>query len=63
LRAACGRYAVHHACGDWRELVESDAVHAVAICTPNDTHASIALAALRNGKPPSAQPAKTGFLP
>ncbi|HVZ81886.1 MAG TPA: Gfo/Idh/MocA family oxidoreductase [bacterium] len=35
---------------DWTHLVESDQVDAVSICTPNFTHAAIAIRALRAGK-------------
>ncbi|MEO3856514.1 Gfo/Idh/MocA family oxidoreductase [Acrocarpospora sp. B8E8] len=35
---------------DWRCLVERDDVDLVDICTPGDTHAPIAIAALRAGK-------------
>ncbi|WP_447007483.1 Gfo/Idh/MocA family protein [Saccharothrix isguenensis] len=35
---------------DWRALVARDDVHVVDICTPGDTHAEIALAALAAGK-------------
>ena len=35
---------------DWREVVTSDEVDIVDICTPGDTHAEIALAALAAGK-------------
>ncbi|MEU4424806.1 Gfo/Idh/MocA family oxidoreductase [Actinoplanes sp. NPDC024001] len=35
---------------DWRAIVESDAIDLVDICTPGDTHAEIALAALAAGK-------------
>src|SRR5439155_17663949 len=35
---------------DWRKLVESKDVDAVDICTPNNTHKEIALAAARAGK-------------
>ncbi|MEV0066628.1 MULTISPECIES: Gfo/Idh/MocA family protein [unclassified Amycolatopsis] len=35
---------------DWKRLVESDEVGLVDICTPGDTHAEIALAALAAGK-------------
>ncbi|MCE7000447.1 Gfo/Idh/MocA family oxidoreductase [Saccharothrix sp. S26] len=35
---------------DWRALVARDDVHLVDICTPGDTHAEIALAALAAGK-------------
>lgn len=48
--AAQRRYAIEHSYGDWRELVSSERVDAVAICTPNDVHAEVALAALRFGK-------------
>ena len=35
---------------DWRALVERDDVDLVDICTPGNTHAAIAIAALRAGK-------------
>lgn len=35
---------------DWRKLVERDDVDAVDICTPNDSHREIALAAAEKGK-------------
>jgi predicted dehydrogenase len=35
---------------DWREVVERDDIDLVDICTPGDTHAEIAVAALRAGK-------------
>src|SRR5205085_877336 len=35
---------------DWRKLVERKDVDAVDICTPNNTHREIALAAARAGK-------------
>src|SRR5262249_12478145 len=35
---------------DWHELVTLDDLDVVDICTPNQTHAPIALAALRAGK-------------
>ncbi len=35
---------------DWRKVVEDDKVELVSICTPNDTHAEIAIAALQAGK-------------
>jgi predicted dehydrogenase len=35
---------------DWRELVKRDDVQIVDICTPGDSHAEIAIAALRAGK-------------
>ena len=35
---------------DWRKLVERKDIDAVDICTPNDTHAEIAIAAAQAGK-------------
>ncbi|WP_328466582.1 Gfo/Idh/MocA family oxidoreductase [Actinoplanes sp. NBC_00393] len=35
---------------DWRSVVDSDEIDLVDICTPGDTHAEIALAALAAGK-------------
>ena len=35
---------------DWRELVKRDDVDAIDICTPNNSHFDIAMAAIENGK-------------
>lgn len=35
---------------DWRQLIARDDIDAVDICTPNDTHAEIAIAAAKAGK-------------
>ena len=35
---------------DWKKLIERDDIDAVDICTPNDTHAEIAIAAAAKGK-------------
>jgi predicted dehydrogenase len=35
---------------DWRKVVENPAIDAVDICTPNNLHAEIAIAAAQNGK-------------
>ena len=37
--------------GEWEPLVEGDLVDAVAVCTHNDSHGAIALAAAEAGKP------------
>jgi predicted dehydrogenase len=61
LKAACGRNAdkvkVFAAQGgweraetDWRRLVEAPDIDAIDICTPNDMHQQIAIAAAANGK-------------
>jgi predicted dehydrogenase len=35
---------------DWRRLLDRDDIHVIDICTPGDTHAEIAVAALEAGK-------------
>src|SRR5260370_42697084 len=35
---------------DWRKLVERKDIDLIDICTPNNTHAEIAIAAAKNGK-------------
>src|SRR3989337_2025122 len=35
---------------DWKKLVDRDDIDAIDICTPNDTHAPIAIAAAKAGK-------------
>jgi predicted dehydrogenase len=49
-RAAAHRYGWRHAETDWHALLERDDVQLVDICTPGDTHAEIAIAALDAGK-------------
>ncbi|HEY0718652.1 MAG TPA: Gfo/Idh/MocA family oxidoreductase [Streptosporangiaceae bacterium] len=49
-RAAARRYGWRHAETSWRALIERDDVQLVDICTPGDTHAEIAIAALDAGK-------------
>jgi len=49
-RFAARRYGWHHVETDWRALIERDDVQLVDICTPGDTHAEIAIAALDAGK-------------
>ena len=44
--AAAARLGVPHAYGDWRELVADPAIDVVHVCTPNDLHAPVGLAAL-----------------
>jgi predicted dehydrogenase len=50
LRAAADRYGFADTETDWRRLVARDDVDVVDICTPGDSHAAIALAALEAGK-------------
>ncbi|MEU3885587.1 Gfo/Idh/MocA family oxidoreductase [Streptomyces sp. NPDC029041] len=49
-RAAAERHGWESTETDWRALVERDDVDLVDICTPGDSHAEIALAALAAGK-------------
>jgi predicted dehydrogenase len=61
LKAICGRNADNAAAfakrwgyesveTDWRKLVERDDIDAIDICTPNNSHAEIAIAAAKAGK-------------
>jgi predicted dehydrogenase len=61
LKTICGRdeRAVHHAAKqfgwdhaetDWRQIIADPEIDIVDICTPNDTHSEIAIAAARAGK-------------
>ncbi|KOT41589.1 dehydrogenase [Streptomyces caelestis] len=50
VRAAADRHGWAETETDWRALVERDDVDLVDVCTPGDSHAEIALAALAAGK-------------
>ncbi|MFF0739983.1 Gfo/Idh/MocA family protein [Streptomyces sp. NPDC004111] len=50
VRAMADRHGWAAAETDWRRLIARDDVHIVDICTPGDSHAEIALAALAAGK-------------
>ncbi|MEY9485005.1 putative dehydrogenase [Streptomyces calvus] len=50
VRAAADRHGWSDTETDWRALIERDDVDLVDICTPGDSHAEIALAALAAGK-------------
>ncbi|MFL6352769.1 MAG: Gfo/Idh/MocA family protein [Bryobacteraceae bacterium] len=43
-------FSAVHKCSDWRELVADADLDAVDICLPTDLHASVAIAALQDGK-------------
>ena len=47
---AAGRLGWAEAVTDWRELVARDDIDLIDICTPGDSHAEIAIAALEAGK-------------
>ncbi|WP_433544279.1 Gfo/Idh/MocA family protein (plasmid) [Streptomyces sp. CA-294286] len=50
VRAMAQRHGWAAAETDWRALIARDDVHLVDICTPGDSHAEIAIAALEAGK-------------
>jgi predicted dehydrogenase len=50
VRSAAARLGFAGIETDWRRLVDRDDVDLVDICTPGDTHAAIAIAALQAGK-------------
>lgn len=50
VRAAAGKLGWESAETDWRRLIERDDIDLIDICTPGDTHAEIAVAALEAGK-------------
>ncbi|MFD4638207.1 Gfo/Idh/MocA family protein [Lentzea sp. NPDC058436] len=49
-RAAAERLGWADSTTDWKSVLDRDDVHVVDICTPGDTHAEIAVAALDAGK-------------
>jgi predicted dehydrogenase len=49
-KAAAEKYGFATVQTDWRDVIASDDVQLVDICTPGDTHAEIAIAALAAGK-------------
>ena len=49
IEALAARYAPARGYLDWRELLEREALDAVAVCSPHATHAEVVLAALDRG--------------
>jgi len=49
-KTVAAQYGIPYIYKDWKKMLESDHVDAVSICTPNFTHAEIALKALQEGK-------------
>jgi predicted dehydrogenase len=50
VESARSRLGWRQACTDWREIIADPEIDVVDICTPNGTHAEIAIAAARAGK-------------
>jgi predicted dehydrogenase len=50
VRAAADKLGWESVHTDWRQLIERDDIDLIDICTPGDTHAEIAIAALEAGK-------------
>ena len=44
------RFGFEKHCTDWRDIVNDPDIHIVSICTPNDVHADMSIAALEAGK-------------
>ena len=44
------RFGFEKCCWDYREIIEDSEIDVVSICTPNNAHAEIAIAALKAGK-------------
>jgi predicted dehydrogenase len=50
VEAARQQFGWEEAETDWTKLIDRDDIHLIDICTPGDTHADIAIAALQAGK-------------
>lgn len=44
------RFGFEKCCTDWRDVVNDPEIDVISICTPNDSHAAISIAALEAGK-------------
>ncbi|WP_243133053.1 Gfo/Idh/MocA family protein, partial [Robinsoniella peoriensis] len=44
------RFGFEKWCSDYREIIQDPEIDVVSICTPNNAHAEIAIAALKAGK-------------
>jgi predicted dehydrogenase len=44
------RFGFEKSCTDWHDVVNDPTIDIVSVCTPNDSHAEIAIAALKAGK-------------
>lgn len=49
-QGALERFGFARSCTDWRDIVNDPDIDIVSVCTPNDSHAEIAVAALKAGK-------------
>ena len=44
------RFGFEKSCTDWNEIVNDPEIDVVSVCTPNDSHAEISIAALKANK-------------
>jgi len=44
------RFGFKKSCTDWHDVVNDPTIDVISVCTPNDSHAEIAIAALQAGK-------------
>lgn len=49
-KQVANKFDVPKAYGDWKSIINDPDIDAVSICTPNSTHAEIAIAAMEKGK-------------
>jgi predicted dehydrogenase len=49
LKTMADAFSVEHTFGDYRDLIDSDQVDAVLVCSPHDLHSEYAIAALDQG--------------
>ena len=49
-RGAAGKFGIEHVFTDYKKMLAADVVDAVSVCTPNNTHLPLTLAALAAGK-------------
>lgn len=44
------RYGFEKACTDWMDIINDPEIDIVSVCTPNNEHAAVSIAALKAGK-------------
>ncbi|MCL1949850.1 MAG: Gfo/Idh/MocA family oxidoreductase [Turicibacter sp.] len=49
-KEAVARFGFEKSTADWRDIINDSDIDVISICTPNDTHAEMAIAALKAGK-------------
>lgn len=60
--AFAGQWGFANASTDWKKVVKDPDIHVVDVCTPNDTHGPMSIAALENGKHVACEKPLAGTL-